>query len=30
VGIIGIIMAVVYMRYFRFNELVQEPRIEAL
>jgi inositol-phosphate transport system permease protein len=28
--IIGIIMAVIYMRYFRFNDLVQEPKIEAL
>lgn len=27
---IGIIMAIVYMRYFQFNELVQEPKIEAL
>ncbi|MCD6290244.1 MAG: sugar ABC transporter permease [Anaerolineae bacterium] len=28
--IVGIVMAVVYMRYFQFTELVQEPRIEAL
>ena len=28
--IIGIVMAIVYMRYFQFNELVQEPKIEAL
>lgn len=28
--VIGIIMAVIYMRYFRFQELVQEPGIEAL
>jgi len=28
--VIGIGMAIVYMRYFRFNELVQEPKIEAL
>ncbi|MFQ6057335.1 MAG: carbohydrate ABC transporter permease [Anaerolineae bacterium] len=28
--IIGVVMAVVYLRVFRFNELVQEPRIEAL
>jgi inositol-phosphate transport system permease protein len=28
--VIGIVMAIVYMRYFQFNELVQEPRIEAL
>ncbi len=28
--IIGIMMAVVYMRYFQFDELVQEPRIDAL
>jgi inositol-phosphate transport system permease protein len=28
--IIGIIMSFVYMRYFQFNELVQEPKIEAL
>ncbi len=27
---VGIVMAVVYMRYFQFNELVQEPKIEAL
>lgn len=28
--IIGIVMAVIYMRYFQFEELVQEPKIEAL
>lgn len=28
--IIGVVMAVVYLRVFRFNELVQEPRIETL
>ncbi|HID33819.1 MAG TPA: sugar ABC transporter permease [Anaerolineae bacterium] len=28
--VIGIIMAIIYMRYFQFNELVQEPKIEAL
>ena len=28
--VIGIFMAVIYMRYFRFDDLVQEPRIEAL
>lgn len=28
--IIGIVMAIVYMRYFRFNDLIQEPKIEAL
>ncbi len=28
--LVGIVMAVVYMRYFQFNELVQEPKIEAL
>jgi inositol-phosphate transport system permease protein len=28
--IIGIVMAIIYMRYFRFNDLVQEPKIEAL
>ena len=27
---IGIVASVVYMRFFRFNELVQEPKIEAL
>ncbi len=27
---IGIIMAIVYMRYFKFEELVQEPKIETL
>jgi inositol-phosphate transport system permease protein len=28
--VIGIGAAVVYMRFFQFNELVQEPKIEAL
>ena len=28
--VIGAVAAIVYMRFFRFNELVQEPRIEAL
>ena len=28
--VIGIVMAVVYMRYFRFEQLLQEPKIEAL
>jgi len=28
--VIGIVAAVVYMRYFQFDELIQEPRIEAL
>jgi len=28
--ILGIIMAVVYMRVFRFQELVNEPKIETL
>jgi len=28
--IIGIVMSVIYMRFFRFDELVQEPRIETL
>ncbi len=28
--VIGIVMAIIYMRYFQFSELVQEPRIEAL
>ncbi len=28
--VIGLIMAVVYMRYFRFDQLLQEPKIEAL
>ncbi len=28
--VVGIIMAIIYMRYFRFNDLVQEPKIEAL
>jgi len=28
--VIGSVAAVVYMRFFQFNELVQEPRIEAL
>lgn len=28
--VVGIIMAVIYMRYFRFEQLLQEPKIEAL
>ena len=28
--IVGVILAVVYMRVFRFDELVAEPRIEVL
>ena len=28
--IIGIVMAVIYLRVFRFRELIQEPRIDAL
>ena len=28
--VIGAVAAVVYMRFFQFNELVQEPLIEAL
>ncbi len=28
--VIGIILGIVYMRYFKFNELVQEPKIENL
>lgn len=28
--VIGIIMSIIYMRYFHFNDLVQEPKIEAL
>jgi inositol-phosphate transport system permease protein len=28
--LVGIVMAIIYMRYFQFNELVQEPKIEAL
>lgn len=28
--VIGVVAAVVYMRYFQFDELIQEPRIEAL
>ncbi len=28
--IIGVVMAIVYMRAFRFNELVAEPKIEVL
>jgi hypothetical protein len=27
---IGIVMSVIYMRFFRFDVLVQEPKIEAL
>ncbi|MCK4805549.1 MAG: sugar ABC transporter permease, partial [Spirochaetes bacterium] len=28
--LIGIILGFVYMRYFKFEELVQEPKIETL
>jgi inositol-phosphate transport system permease protein len=28
--VVGIVMAVIYMRYFQFNALVQDPKIEAL
>ncbi len=28
--VVGIVAAVAYMRYFQFDELVQEPKIEAL
>lgn len=28
--LVGIVMAVIYMRYFQFQTLVQEPKIEAL
>ncbi|RKX91570.1 MAG: sugar ABC transporter permease [Spirochaetes bacterium] len=28
--IIGLILGVIYMRFFKFNELVQEPKIEIL
>lgn len=28
--LVGIVMAIIYMRYFQFNALVQEPKIEAL
>ena len=28
--VIGIVMAIIYMRYFQFNALVQEPKIESL
>ena len=28
--VIGIIMSIIYMRFFRFDVLVQEPKIEAL
>lgn len=28
--LVGIVMAVIYMRYFRFDALVQDPKIEAL
>lgn len=28
--VIGVLMAIIYMRVFRFNELVAEPRIEVL
>jgi len=27
---IGVVLAVIYMRVFRFDELVAEPRVEAL
>lgn len=27
---VGIVMSVIYMRFFRFDELIQEPRIEVL
>jgi inositol-phosphate transport system permease protein len=27
---IGIILSVIYMRFFHFDDLVQEPKIEAL
>ncbi len=28
--LVGLVMAVIYLRYFQFHELVQEPKIEAL
>ncbi len=28
--IIGLILGIIYMRFFKFNELVQEPKIEVL
>lgn len=28
--VVGIVMAIIYMRYFQFDALVQEPKIEAL
>jgi inositol-phosphate transport system permease protein len=28
--IIGIVMSIIYLRVFRFNELVQEPKIDVL
>jgi inositol-phosphate transport system permease protein len=28
--LVGIVMAIIYMRYFQFHALVQEPKIEAL
>jgi inositol-phosphate transport system permease protein len=28
--VIGIVMSFIYMRFFRFGDLIQEPRIEAL
>ncbi|GAI73883.1 unnamed protein product, partial [marine sediment metagenome] len=28
--IIGIVMAIVYLRVFKFNELIQEPKIDQL
>jgi len=27
---IGVVLSVIYMRVFRFDELVAEPRVEAL
>jgi inositol-phosphate transport system permease protein len=28
--VVGLIMSLVYLRYFRFDELVQEPKIDRL
>jgi inositol-phosphate transport system permease protein len=28
--VIGVVMAIIYMRFFRFGELVAEPKIEVL
>jgi len=28
--VIGIVLGIIYMRYFKFDELVQEPKIESL